>query len=77
MDLSTGFETLLDGWWDGVDPEVIEPEIGSFTGGFWIWGDFTPLTPEERLDRIEAFLRAHKFIKINPDGDQTEVRYPW
>lgn len=74
MSLNTGYLVYTGGWWDDTEVDILEDD-SQYTDGWYDWS--ADPDPQERLDRIEDFLRAHKFIKIDNVGDETEVRYPW
>jgi len=72
--INEGYEQMLDGWWNDFDTEVLESNM-NYLGGWSEWGFGESI--EVRVDRIEEFLRENKLIKINVNGDETEVRYLW
>jgi hypothetical protein len=63
---------LLHGFW-GDDGES-DPGLLPFTMGWWdpeeTTGDL-----EDRVAKIEAYLRAHKFLFINSNGDLEEGNF--
>lgn len=67
------WEIFTDGFWNDTDTAVLE-EDKNLTGGWWDW---IVETLQERVDRIEAFLRSHNFIYINSLGNEEGAKYPW